>query len=178
MTEIRDDFDRWLDAEAGKLRERWDSPELWPRIAGSLEEERWRAETGGRRVWPLAMAAMLALTMLFGGWLVWVARTGRPALLSEQALEEVQKAESAYAQSIEKLARLARPRLEDPPDALASSYREKLMLLDNAIEALKAEAARNPYHDHLRRELLALYQDKQRTLEGILNEKQSGGLAR
>lgn len=178
MTEMRDNFDRWLDDEAGKLRERWDSPELWPRIAGSLEEERWRAGAGHRRAWPLALAAMLALTMLAGAWLVWMARTGRPELLTEQALSEVRAAESAYAGSIEKLGRLAGPRLANPADALVSSYREKLMLLDGAIEALKAEAERNPYNDHLRRELLALYRDKQSTLEGILHEKKSGGLAR
>lgn len=172
MTPIRDEFDRWLEDTAPSLRKRWDSPELWPKIAGSLEEERGRASRPATRSWMAAAAAVLFLLTPVG-YLLWTSHAERQAFLTDQALQEVQDAEAAYARSIEKLNHLAAPRLENPQSPIISSYREKLMVLDDAIAALKIEAGRNPYNDHLRRELLALYQDKQNTLKGILNESSS-----
>lgn len=172
MTPIRDEFDRWLEETAPSLRQRWDTPELWPRIAGSLEEERGRANRPATRSW---MAAVAALVILIApvAWLLRTSHVERRALLTEQALEEVRDAEQAYAKSIDRLSQLAAPRLENPQSPIISSYREKLMVIDDAIAALKIEAGRNPYNDHLRRELLALYQDKQNTLKGILDESSS-----
>jgi len=171
MTPIRDEFDRWLEEQAPSLRRHWDSPELWPRIAGSLEVERGRVGPPSRGSgWAIGMAAALALVLAPAGWWLWKSHARDPMLLTDQTLKEVQSAEQAYAQSIEKLSKQAAPRLENPPTELISSYREKLMLLDSAISALKAEADRNPYNHYVQRELLALYKDKQQTLEGILHD--------
>jgi len=54
---------------------------------------------------------------------------------------------------------------------LLASYREKLLVLDSAISNLREQAGMNPSNAHLRRQLLAMYQEKQQTLEDVLEEK-------
>ncbi len=88
-----------------------------------------------------------------------------------QALVDVEHAESAYVQAIDKLAVEAKPQLENPTTAIMANYREKLMVLDSAIDDLRAQTGQNPSNAHLRYQLLAMYQEKQRTLEEILEEK-------
>lgn len=175
MTPIRDEFDRWLEEESAGLRQHWDSPELWPRIAGSLEvEKRGMPQSSGFRwSWMAAAAAAFILLLAPAGWLVWKARPVNPALMTESALREARQAEQSYAKSIERLSILAAPKLHNPPSPLIASYRERLLLLDDAIAALKVEADRNPYNDHLQRELLAIYREKQKTLEGILDDSKT-----
>ena len=173
MTPIRDEFDDWLDREAAQLRHEWESPGLWPRIRDSLELERRRPRAlGSWRTWAL-VAAMLAFILAPLSWWRWKPSPPNPdsVLLTDRALSEVQKAEAAYARSIEQLSRLAAPRVQNPPSALIGAYREKLLVLDSAIADLAAEAERNPYNHYIRRELLALYHEKQQTLEGILHEQ-------
>jgi len=48
-----------------------------------------------------------------------------------------------------------------------ANYHEKLLVLDSAIVTFGASWP-NPSNAHLRYELLAMYQEKQRTLEEIL----------
>lgn len=174
MTPIRDEFDRWLEGESPSLRKHWDAPELWPRIAGSLEAERTtrRGASGGGR-W----AAAAAVLFLLAPAVYWLLNTPKepPPLLTESALEEVREAETVYARSIDDLAKLAAPRIASSPSPLIASYREKLLLLDDAIAALKDESGRNPYNHHLRKELLALYREKRATLEGVLRENPNSG---
>src|SRR5260370_31379581 len=81
-------------------------------------------------------------------------------LLKSKALADVENAESAYVQAIDKLAAEARPQLETPGTALMANYREKLLVLDSAIDDLRAQTGQNPSHAHLRYELLAMYQEK------------------
>ena len=50
------------------------------------------------------------------------------------------------------------------------SYREKLMLLDDAIKECQTNIERNRQNAHLRRQLLAIYSEKQRTLQDVLRE--------
>jgi hypothetical protein len=52
-----------------------------------------------------------------------------------------------------------------------ASYREKILVLDSAISDLKSQTGINPGNGHLRRELLAMYQEKQDTLEEVLEVK-------
>jgi hypothetical protein len=52
-------------------------------------------------------------------------------------------------------------------------YREKLDVLDSAIAELKASIDQNRFNTHLRRELLAVYQEKQRTLQNLMKEVKS-----
>jgi hypothetical protein len=92
-------------------------------------------------------------------------------LLKSKALTDVERAESAYVQAIDKLAAEAKPQIDNPATPLLANYREKLFVLDSAINDLRAEAGKNPSNAHLRYELLAMYQEKQRTLEEVLEEK-------
>jgi hypothetical protein len=87
-------------------------------------------------------------------------------------VREVEKAELAYEQAIDNLDAQARPQLENASTPLLASYREKLQVLDSAIADLQAQAGINPANGHLRRQLLAMYQEKQDTLEQVLEAKQ------
>ena len=73
--------------------------------------------------------------------------------------------------AIDKLAADAKPQLDSPTSPLMASYREKLVVLDSAIEEMREEAGRNPSNAHLRYELLAMYQEKQETLREVLETK-------
>ena len=50
------------------------------------------------------------------------------------------------------------------------SYKEKLMLLDDAIAECEANIDNNRQNAHLRKQLLAMYSEKQQTLEDVLRE--------
>ncbi len=93
------------------------------------------------------------------------------SLLKSSALKEVETAESSYELAIDKLAAEAKPQLENPATPLLANYREKLLVLDSAIAELRAQAGLNPSNAQLRYQLLAMYQEKQRTLEEVLEAK-------
>jgi len=75
-------------------------------------------------------------------------------------------------QAIDKLAAEAKPQLESPATPLLANYHEKLVVLDSAIADLRAQAGINPSNAQLRYQLLAMYQEKQHTLEEVLEAKQ------
>ena len=73
---------------------------------------------------------------------------------------------------IDKLAAETKPQLEDPATPLLANYHEKLLVLDSAIADLRAQAGWNPSNAQLRYQLLAMYQEKQHTLEEVLEARQ------
>ena len=174
-----------LSVAASELREYSDSPSFWPRIERALGEQ--TAQRAGRKNWfaflpgfspawqtALAGALVLALT-ISAGWL-FVRRPVRvrnedPSLLRSSALKEVESAESAYQRAIDRLAADAKPQLENPATPLLANYHEKLLVLDSAIADLRAQAGMNPSNAQLRYQLLAMYQEKQHTLEEVLEAK-------
>ena len=89
-----------------QLHREWESPELWPRIQAELAAAAPRRKVGpdvavgdgrgGRRA-PGGRRS-------FGPW-----RQQSRDFLTEEALDQVQRAEAAYAQSIEKLSKVAAP---------------------------------------------------------------------
>jgi anti-sigma factor RsiW len=177
-----------LSGAARELRDYSDSPSLWPRIERALTEEtagkkqraeRWSWLSLGFGIsmgWQTAAAAALVLILTVSG--VWIyVHSPKPvdhsdqSLLKSPALAEVERAQTAYEQAIDKLAADAKPALENPATPLQASYREKLLVLDSAINDLRAQAGMNPSNAHLRQQLLAMYQEKQQTLEDILEEK-------
>jgi hypothetical protein len=89
-------------------------------------------------------------------------------LLTDTALQDVEKSEREYVRSIENLARVAQPRLAAASTPLLLSYREKLLLLDNAIAELNGQIEMNRYNTHLRRQLLGVYAEKQQTLREVM----------
>jgi hypothetical protein len=176
-----------LSLAAAELRDYTDAPALWPRIQRALTGQAARIER--RKTfwnwrnwfptfspsWQTAAAAALVLFLMVSiGWYLRPRGPLTPAnanLLKTNALADVERAQSAYVQAIDKLAADAKPQLENPETPLMANYREKLLVLDSAIDDLRAQTGQNPSNAHLRYQLLAMYQEKQRTLEEVLEEK-------
>jgi hypothetical protein len=169
------------------LKKTWDSPGLWPAIHQRLAEESQTAERRAPRPW-LRFLPAAALAALFAvaaaGLLVFRNSGGRDPLVShwqttkdpilaDTAAGEVDAAEKSYVESIEKLSRLAAPRLQAASSPVVLNYREKLAVLDSAIADLRLSIEQNRYNTHLRRELLAAYREKQKTLQELMKEVKS-----
>ncbi len=184
---------RRIGEAARELRREWESPELLPRIRQALAEESTRAGfsepepsdvSAGRWRWvPAASIAALFLIATAGLWVFrnsggrepltehW--KTTKAPILTDAAIGEVDKAEQAYLTSIDKLSKLAEPALTNATSPVLVNYREKLTVLDAAIRELQASVDQNRGNTHLRRELLAVYQEKQRTLQSLMKEVKS-----
>jgi hypothetical protein len=178
-----------LSVAAKELRDYSDSPAFWPRIERALAEEAVRNPQRAKRKswfsfvptfspgWQTALAgAFLLVLTISGGWIV-IHHPVDPgdndkSLLKSSALKEVESAESAYEHAIDKLATETKPQLENPSTPLLANYHEKLLVLDSAIADLRAQAGMNPSNAQLRHQLLAMYQEKQHTLEEVLETKQ------
>jgi tetratricopeptide (TPR) repeat protein len=178
-----------LSIAAQEMRDCTETPALWARIESALaEEDARRTQRAGRRGWfsflqniPVGWQTALAGTFVLlltisTGW-IYVHRPDHTpvsdqSLLKSAALKNVEDAETAYVQAIDKLAAEARPQLDTPATPLLANYHEKLVLLDSAIADLRAQAGMNPSNAQLRHQLLAMYQEKQHTLEEVLEVRQ------
>lgn len=181
-----------LNVAATELRDYSDDPSLWPRIHRSLVEDAAKMEQSKSRwswesirqsfslSWQTAAAAGVVLLLIVSAAVyqrrnMVVTKTPPPApsgdLLRNNALAEVERTQSDYMHAIDKLATDAKPQLDNPETPLLANYREKLQVLDSAIDDLRAQAGQNPSNAHLRYQLLAMYQEKQRTLEEVLEVK-------
>jgi hypothetical protein len=176
-----------LSSAASELRQEWDSPALWPRIEQALAEQSVATNHYGWQrffsswslsglQWQTAAAALLLVALTASAiWFVASQRTRRipdnQALLNDRAVNDVERAEAAYSRAIDKLDAQARPQLQNSSAPLMANYREKLLVLDSAIADLKSQASINPANGHVRRELLAMYHEKQDTLEQVLEAK-------
>jgi hypothetical protein len=157
---------------AQSLRETWENDLLWPRIERALRQETRRSPS--RRMWQIAAAVLLTVTM--GSTMFYALRTQtREAafdqdILRVSALDEVEQAERAHVRAISKLQRLADAKLENTDSPLMVSYKEKLMLLDDAIAECQNNIDSNRQNAHLREQLLTMYSEKQQTLQDVLRE--------
>jgi hypothetical protein len=178
----------WLWSEmsacAPGLRAEWESPDLWPKIRETLAAQQ-KADKprgllrGGWRDWRLmaAIAAMLAIAVS-----VFLVQYSRPApvpgapqdsdFLTDQALKDVEQSEAAYRASIDKLTRLAAPKLSAADNPSAVATREKLMVLDSEIDNMRSTVSHNRFNAQLQAGLADLYRDKQDTLKEILQRAQ------
>jgi hypothetical protein len=178
-----------LSVAAKELRDYSDGPSFWPRIERALAEEAARNTQRPERkswfsflpsfspVWQTALAGALVLVLAISGTWIYFHLPTDPAkndksLLQTSALKEVESAEAAYEHAIDKLAADAKPQLESAATPLLANYHEKLLVLDSAIADLRAQAGMNPSNAQLRYQLLAMYQEKQRTLEEVLEARQ------
>jgi hypothetical protein len=177
-----------LSVAAKELRDYSDSPSFWPRIERALAEQ---AVRNGQRTerkswlsflpsfspaWQMALAGALVLVLTISGSWIYIHRPVRPgeidqSLLRSSALKEVESAESAYERAIGKLAAETKSQLENPTTPLLANYHEKLLVLDSAIADLRAQAGMNPSNAQLRYQLLGMYQEKQHTLEEVLEAR-------
>lgn len=177
-----------LSVAATELRDYSETPSFWPRIERALAEEAARnAQRSERKswfsflpnflpAWQAALAGAFVLVLTVSGWLIFHPTGPRvendKSLLQSSALKEVEIAETAYERAIDKLAAEAKPQLESPATPLLANYQEKLQVLNSAISDLRAQAGMNPSNAQLRYQLLAMYQEKQDTLEEVLEAKQ------
>jgi len=92
--------------------------------------------------------------------------------LTEQTLKEVEQTEAAYRASIDKLTRLAQPKLNASENPAAIAAREKLLVLDSEIASVRSTVSRNRFNAQLQAGLAVLYRDKQDTLKEILQSAQ------
>jgi hypothetical protein len=179
-----------LSVAAQELRDYTESPALWARIERALiEEDARKTERTESRNWfsflpnlsigwqsALAGAFVLILTVS-AGWMILGPHVDRDgagdkSLLKSNALKDVESAETAYVKAIDKLAAETEQQLDNPATPLLANYREKLQVLDSAIADLRAQAGLNPSNAQLRSQLLAMYQEKQHTLQEVLEAKQ------
>ncbi|MBI5084769.1 MAG: hypothetical protein HZB13_09255 [Acidobacteria bacterium] len=144
-------------------RAEWDSPGLWERIERKLKPRvEWR--------W-LAVAALV----LFAAPVVWLAlrpagkQGGDREFLTSQALEEIESNRASYAKSIERLEAVAEPVLKSERLPVMASYREKLLLLDQAIAEARLAAGQNGLNVQVQTQLAQLYDEKQRTLREVIS---------
>ncbi|HEX7708309.1 MAG TPA: hypothetical protein VF701_17735 [Thermoanaerobaculia bacterium] len=157
---------------ARSMKHEWRNEMLWPRIERSLRVERPR-----RSPWLWQIAAAIAITVALGATMAYSLRSQNQdaafdrRLLRVSSLDRVDAAEKEYVAAISQLEELAGSRLEDPEQPLMVSYREKLMLLDDAIAECEQLIRNNRQNAHIRRQLLAMYTEKQRTLENVLREE-------
>ena len=179
---------RSLSVVAKELQDDSPSPELWTRIERALTEEetrkarraepqRWFSFSPHISVgWQAALAGAFVLMLTVSvSWMIFrdrhAAAGQQGPLLKSAALKEVESTESAYEKAIDKLAAEAKPQLDAPATPLLANYHEKLLVLDSAIDDLRAQTGLNPSNAQLRYQLLAMYQEKQRTLEEVLEAR-------
>jgi anti-sigma factor RsiW len=178
---------RALSTAAEEMRDYREDHQLWARIENTLKEK--EKQQAGRRGfreklgflgglalgWQTALAGALVVALAVCGFYVYRhghasdPRTAR--LLKNSTLAEVERTERDYVKAIDHLAEEAKPELDSTATPLMASYKEKLLVLDSAIDELRLEAGRNPSNAHLRYQLLAMYQEKQETLQEILEMK-------
>jgi hypothetical protein len=160
-----------ISGTARDLHATWNNDLLWPRIEKSIRTERRRSRT---RVWQIA-AALLLLAAL--GATAWIAQRRMHAndfdesILKASAVDEVEKAEKAHIAAINRLESLAGSKLDQPSTPLLISYKEKLMMLDDAIAQCQSAIDKNRQNAYLRTQLLTMYSEKQQTLRDVLREE-------
>lgn len=152
------------------LHATWNSDLLWPRIERAIKGERRSTRT---RVWQIA-AAFLLLAAL--GATAWIAQRRMhaaefdEAILKASAIDEVEQAEKAHIAAINHLETLASAKLDQASTPLMVSYKEKLLMLDDAIAECQTAIDKNRQNAYLRTQLLTMYSEKQRTLQDVLRE--------
>ena len=162
-------LESWTDLShtAQSLRTSWTSDLLWRRIERTLTAEKRTSW------WRVAAAAVLTVGLAAAGWRLTLHDRNQQAIenaiAKQNALTAVESAEESYVRAIAQLEKLAEPKLEEP-EALMVTYREKLMLLDDAIAECEYAIGQNRNNALVRRQLLAVYGEKQRTLQDVLRE--------
>jgi len=156
-----------ISSTARGMHATWQNDMLWPRIERSLKQEQPRT-----RSWIWQVAAALVLFAGLGGGLWKLNQMNRTddLLIPVAALDQVDRAEREHVAAIKNLEKLAGQKLDDPSTPLLVSYKEKLMLLDDAIAECQSAIDQNRANTQVRKQLLAVYSEKQRTLQDVLRE--------
>lgn len=158
---------------------------MWERIEEAAQPDRERSGMNGWWRKPHAVsgwqiAAALALVVgLSAGSIWWSGRmSAGPAprnILAADALARVETLEEQYVGAIEDLEALAHPALAQADLQLALRYRRRLEIVDAQIRRCQAVLAQDTANAHVRRYLLAAYQDKTETLTQLLAQAAPSG---
>lgn len=167
----REKLDDWneIATTAKSLHATWQNDMLWPRIDRTLRARE-------RASWMRIAAAVIVMIGISASvWFAMRVRTSHDkafdqAILRATAMDEVERAEKAHVEAIDKLEKLAGPKLDEPKTPILVSYKEKLMLLDDAIAECQQNIDQNRQNAQVRKQLLAMYSEKQRTLQDVLRE--------
>lgn len=166
-------LEEWNDISgtARSMQTTWTNDLLWPRIERALRAEKSAPQRGWMRVAAAILVVVsLAATMMYALRVQTHDAAFDQDILRLSALDDVERAEEAHVKAIKRLEKLAGPKLEDQSTPLMANYKEKLMLLDDAIAECQANIDGNRQNAHLREQLLAMYSDKQQTLQDIVRE--------
>jgi hypothetical protein len=165
----REKLDAWNDISvtAKSMHVAWQNDMLWPRIQRSLKPSyQW-----------MRIAAALVITIGLGASVFFAMRVRSAhdkafdqAIIRSNAIDDVERAEKAHIDAINKLEKLAAPKLDEPQTPILVSYKEKLMLLDDAIAECQTSIDQNRRNAQVRKQLLAMYSEKQKTLQDVLRE--------
>jgi len=171
-----------MSAVAPGLREDWETPDLWPNIRQTLVAQQqaakprgWRGSFDWRMIAGIAAALTIAVSIFMMKYSRPTPAPGTPRdsdFLTEQTLKEVEQTEAAYRASIDKLTRLAQPRLSAAENPVAVAAREKLLVLDSEIDSMRSAVNHNRFNTQLQAGLAEMYRDKQDTLKEILQRAQ------
>ena len=157
---------------ARSMQTTWNSDLLWPRIERAIKNER---RSSLSRAWQIAAAVIVTIGLGAMTVIAFRARNEQKkfdeAILRNQALINVESAEQAHVAAIAQLEKIAEPKLEETNSPLMVSYKEKLVLLDDAIAECQSNIQRNRQNAHLRKQLLAIYNEKHQTLRDVLREE-------
>jgi hypothetical protein len=157
-----------LSTVAASMRTTWKNDMLWPRIERAVERERRR---GWTELWQAAAAILIFVALGSAVWFAGQRTKFDLAILRPTAIADVERAEREHVAAIDRLEKLAGPKLDTPATPLMVSYKEKLMLLDDAIAECQSNIQHNRDNAYLRKQLLSAYSEKQRTLQDVLREE-------
>jgi hypothetical protein len=164
-------FEKALASQIHFFRGATPSSDLWPKVLRRLaevqrEEKRSVIPHRRRLVFRVAFASVLFGLALA---VVIIAQFGVSArYLSDAAVHRVEKKERQYERAIAELERSTGPELASAESDLFLLYRDKIETLDAQIAHCKEALENNPYSAHIRRYLLAAYQEKKETLYEVL----------
>lgn len=171
----RETLDSWNDISgvARGMRADWQNDMLWPRIERALRKERGRSRA---HLWQIAAAIIVLTSLAAIAWYAHVRNDQKAfdnVIIRETALEQVERAEQAHVAAINQLEKVAGPKLAKDDSPLMVNYKEKLMLLDDAIAECKKNVDGNRQNAHLRRQLLTIYSEKQHTLQEVVAREET-----
>ncbi|UCE19372.1 MAG: hypothetical protein JSV84_03235 [Gemmatimonadota bacterium] len=171
-------LDGLIEGEARKLPAPESSPWLWTRIENELKREQEKSRSIGlaeillhifspRQHLIYKIAALLVISIGVSYLLFLRPTPTGPAstnFLTSSALSKVEEREKEYEQAIAELEKATQSLVANADTDLLLLYRDKLETIDAQIERCKEALKHNSADAHIRRYLLAAYQDKKETL--------------
>ncbi len=177
-------LDERIERQARELPVPASAPGLWERVAAGVDRDRQPALRGidrlrqcfrdlsaprWRPVWGIAAVFIAAIGI---GAFLWLRPSGPDArprnLLTAEALARVEATEAEYERAITELEGVAGPVVAAADIEMVLRYRDRLETIDAQIRRCKAVLAEDGANAHVRRYLLAAYQDKKETLTELL----------